>query len=427
MSPPIPTTACQAGSLSSRSCSTSAPSRTLTTGFATDTVATAGTSFPVDSESCWKRNPTIPAIAMTQSSQPEEDSPDSVGVQVLDDRLHERRRGAVEHPGDRSEDRSARRRTATVREHHEGATGHAEHEDRRDPVGSRRVVHARGRIGEACEHGEADDDDRGAEHVPRRDLLAGQEVPERRRPDHGRDEERLDDRHPPPVERGRLQADAQALRGETGEPHPRGEQRDQRPRPAETETSATPSAARCQRVAASAKKAAAAEGEDLRRAVTLGTARSAARGALPPIRARRRPGMIVRVEAGAKSTSAAPNERGPAARRARTSLAHPGCGGREPEPGRRERRAPDIAQAFDSSQTTLNLIAVGYSLGLAASVLYLGAIGDRYGPQADARPRTPRWRSGVPLAAWAPSDDGPLRPGSWAVSRRAWRTRRRSH
>ena len=40
---------------------------------------------------------------------------------------------------------------------------------------------------------------------------------------------------------------------------------------------------------------------------------------------------------------------------------------------------PDIGKAFDSSQTTLNLIAVGYSLGLAASVLYLGAIGDRYG------------------------------------------------
>ena len=40
---------------------------------------------------------------------------------------------------------------------------------------------------------------------------------------------------------------------------------------------------------------------------------------------------------------------------------------------------PDIGRAFDSSQTTLNLIAVGYSLGLAASVLWLGALGDRYG------------------------------------------------
>ena len=40
---------------------------------------------------------------------------------------------------------------------------------------------------------------------------------------------------------------------------------------------------------------------------------------------------------------------------------------------------PDIGRAFDSSQTTLDLIAVGYSLGLAASVLYLGALGDRYG------------------------------------------------
>jgi MFS family permease len=40
---------------------------------------------------------------------------------------------------------------------------------------------------------------------------------------------------------------------------------------------------------------------------------------------------------------------------------------------------PDIGRHFDSSQTTLDLIAVGYSLGLAASVLYLGALGDRYG------------------------------------------------
>ncbi len=40
---------------------------------------------------------------------------------------------------------------------------------------------------------------------------------------------------------------------------------------------------------------------------------------------------------------------------------------------------PSIGQAFGSSQTALDLIAVGYSLGLAASVLYLGALGDRYG------------------------------------------------
>jgi DHA2 family multidrug resistance protein-like MFS transporter len=40
---------------------------------------------------------------------------------------------------------------------------------------------------------------------------------------------------------------------------------------------------------------------------------------------------------------------------------------------------PDIGRSFDSSQTALNLVAVGYSLGLAASVLYLGALGDRYG------------------------------------------------
>ncbi|MFI5010042.1 MAG: MFS transporter [Solirubrobacterales bacterium] len=40
---------------------------------------------------------------------------------------------------------------------------------------------------------------------------------------------------------------------------------------------------------------------------------------------------------------------------------------------------PDIGKAFNAGQTGLDLVAVGYSLGLAASVLYLGAVGDRYG------------------------------------------------
>jgi MFS transporter, DHA2 family, multidrug resistance protein len=40
---------------------------------------------------------------------------------------------------------------------------------------------------------------------------------------------------------------------------------------------------------------------------------------------------------------------------------------------------PQIGAAFDASQTQLNMIAIGYSLGLAATVLYLGALGDRHG------------------------------------------------
>ena len=40
---------------------------------------------------------------------------------------------------------------------------------------------------------------------------------------------------------------------------------------------------------------------------------------------------------------------------------------------------PDIGEAFGAGQTMIDLIAVGYSLGLAASVLWLGALGDRYG------------------------------------------------
>ena len=39
------------------------------TGFATETVATDGTSLPVESESCWNRNPITPAAAQIQNSQ----------------------------------------------------------------------------------------------------------------------------------------------------------------------------------------------------------------------------------------------------------------------------------------------------------------------------------------------------------------------
>ena len=43
---------------------------------------------------------------------------------------------------------------------------------------------------------------------------------------------------------------------------------------------------------------------------------------------------------------------------------------------------PAIGTSFEASQVQLNLVAVGYSLGLAGSVLYLGAVGDRYGRKA---------------------------------------------
>ncbi len=40
---------------------------------------------------------------------------------------------------------------------------------------------------------------------------------------------------------------------------------------------------------------------------------------------------------------------------------------------------PDVGKALDASQTGLNLVSIGFSLGLAMSVLYLGALGDRHG------------------------------------------------
>src|SRR5688572_30034309 len=66
---------------------------------------------------------------------------------------------------------------------------------------------------------------------------------------------------------------------------------------------------------------------------------------------------------------------------------------------------PSIGDAFDSSQTSLNLIAVGYSLGLAASVLYLGAVGDRYGRKLLMMLGTLLSIPACLLAAYAPTDD----------------------
>ena len=66
---------------------------------------------------------------------------------------------------------------------------------------------------------------------------------------------------------------------------------------------------------------------------------------------------------------------------------------------------PDIGHAFDSSQTTLDLVAVGYSLGLAASVLWLGALGDRHGRKLMLVLGVGLSIPACVLAAYAPSDE----------------------
>jgi DHA2 family multidrug resistance protein-like MFS transporter len=66
---------------------------------------------------------------------------------------------------------------------------------------------------------------------------------------------------------------------------------------------------------------------------------------------------------------------------------------------------PSIGEAFDAGQVSLNLIAVGYSLGLAASVLYLGALGDRYGRKLMLILGTALAVPMSLLAAYAPSDE----------------------
>jgi MFS transporter, DHA2 family, multidrug resistance protein len=66
---------------------------------------------------------------------------------------------------------------------------------------------------------------------------------------------------------------------------------------------------------------------------------------------------------------------------------------------------PSIGEHFDASQTELNLVAVGYSLGLAASVLYFGAVGDRYGRKLLLVLGMVLTVPADCLAAWAPTID----------------------
>jgi DHA2 family multidrug resistance protein-like MFS transporter len=64
---------------------------------------------------------------------------------------------------------------------------------------------------------------------------------------------------------------------------------------------------------------------------------------------------------------------------------------------------PDIGQHFDAAQTGLDIVAIGYSLGLAASVLWLGALGDRYGRKMMVLLGMGLSIPAALVAAWAPS------------------------
>src|SRR3954469_13239034 len=64
---------------------------------------------------------------------------------------------------------------------------------------------------------------------------------------------------------------------------------------------------------------------------------------------------------------------------------------------------PDIGKAFDASQTGLDLVAVGYSLGRAGSLLSLGALGDTPGRKAMPPAGTALAIPASLLAGFAPS------------------------
>ena len=96
--------------------------------------------------------------------------------------------------------------------------------------------------------------------------------------------------------------------------------------------------------------------------------------------------------------------RRPAPRRAGPHRADPGRGVANLNLSVANVALPDIGKHFDSSQTMLDLIAVGYSLGLAGIVLYLGALGDRYGRKMMLLLGLALSVPACLLAAFAPSD-----------------------
>ena len=63
---------------------------------------------------------------------------------------------------------------------------------------------------------------------------------------------------------------------------------------------------------------------------------------------------------------------------------------------------PDIGRELGATQVELNMVAVGFTLGLASSVLYLGAIGDRYGRKRLLLLGLALSIPVAALAAWAP-------------------------
>ncbi len=66
---------------------------------------------------------------------------------------------------------------------------------------------------------------------------------------------------------------------------------------------------------------------------------------------------------------------------------------------------PTIGRDLEATQVSLNLIAVGFTLGLAASVLYLGAVADRYGRRRMLLGGLALSIPAALLAAYAPSTE----------------------
>jgi DHA2 family multidrug resistance protein-like MFS transporter len=64
---------------------------------------------------------------------------------------------------------------------------------------------------------------------------------------------------------------------------------------------------------------------------------------------------------------------------------------------------PEIGIRFVASQTALNLVSVAFSLGLAGTVLYFGALGDRYGRKGMLLGGMALTVPAALVAAWAPS------------------------
>ena len=300
-------------------------------------------------------------------------------MEHLQGRLDEAGGGAEQDSRYDAVERGLAHRIAPASRHVEDHAHGSQNAECDRPLIVRRVFIAARRIAEDRVHRQPEDDHGGADDLAEADFLRGQEVAERKGEHDRRHEQRLDDREPPVIEGDRLHDVTDEQRARAYEPPRAGRKLGEGAKAVRRQPE--------RQRALLLKRGGDGEQQSRDECEDLGQNRDSTT-------------TCDSIRAWLTTRATSPDRAGvvlvslilvAAVANLNLSVANVAL--------------PDIALDFDAGQVSLNLIAVGYSLGLAASVLYFGAIGDRYGRKLMLLLGT---MLAVPmslLAAFAPSDE----------------------